>query len=126
VTDTDICDRPVGCCGELTLAWAVPEVGKATRGPLPVPQCQIRVDTGSLGAGWRGSPGPVPGAQSAWRYRGQLAADLVCLGSVQLAVQGECLLPVVAGLLVLASRVVAFGQVAVRGCLLVGVAGFVR
>jgi hypothetical protein len=52
-----------------------------------------------------------------------LAADLVCFGCAGLGVQVQGLLPVVAGLLVLAGAVVAFGEVAVRAGLLVGVAG---
>lgn len=64
-----------------------------------------------------------PEFRSAGRYGSELAADLVCLGRAELGVQGECLLPVVAGLLVLADAVVAL-EVAVRACLLVGVAGF--
>jgi hypothetical protein len=51
--------------------------------------------------------------------------DLVCLGCAELSVQGKCLLPVVAGSLALPGGVVAFGEVAVRACLLVGVASFV-
>ena len=52
--------------------------------------------------------------------------DLVRLGRAELGVQRECLLPVVTSSLVLAGAAVAFGELAVRACLLVGVAGFGR
>jgi hypothetical protein len=64
-----------------------------------------------------------PCADVRWGYHGELAADLICLRRAELGVQGECELPVVAGLLVLEGAVVAFGEVAVRAGLLVGVAG---
>jgi hypothetical protein len=54
---------------------------------------------------------------------GEACPDVVGFGRVCLGVQGECLLPVVTGLLVLAIVVVAVGQVAVGACLVVGVAG---
>src|SRR5580704_11856094 len=61
---------------------------------------------------------------SAGRCRGELAADLIRFGGAELGVQGECLLPVVVGLFILAGAVVAFGQVTVHARLLVEVARF--
>ena len=52
--------------------------------------------------------------------------DLVDLGRAEVGVQGERLLPVMAGLLVLAGAVVAFGELAMNACLLVDVARFGR
>src|SRR5580693_3897038 len=51
---------------------------------------------------------------------------LVGFGRAELGVQSECLLPVVAGPLILVGAVVAFGEIAVRAGLLVSVAGFGR
>jgi hypothetical protein len=50
---------------------------------------------------------------------GQFCSDLVGIRVAELNVQGECLLPVVTGLLVLARLLEAFGEVAVDAGLLV-------
>jgi hypothetical protein len=53
-------------------------------------------------------------------------SDVICLGDAELGVKDQCMLPMVAGLLILAVTMMAFGQITVYACRMIGESGLGR